>query len=155
MKNNSGSDFEYRRDAVNSSFGILAIRMAVGVPIALVAGFVGNIFNGIIVPSPVAGDDLSFVVRMFVLGVAASTGGMVAWFNAFESKSGGVGIWGVGVIGGLVGGIIAYIVGREFIDHPDLYILNQQLTQTVIIGTAIGSNLFAAALSVYGTRTSS
>ena len=51
--------------------------------------------------------------------------------------------------GGLVGAVIAYFVGGHYIDHPDVYILNQQLTQTVIFGAAIGSNVFAAGLSLY------
>ncbi|MDG0868105.1 hypothetical protein [Candidatus Lucifugimonas marina] len=152
MDKKSGSSFEYRKDDVNSSFGILAIRLAVGVPLAIVVAFIGNIFNGIMVPSPAAGDDFAFIFRMMVLGVSASTGGMVAWFNAFESKFGGVGLWAFGGFGGLIGGIIAYFVGGHFIDHPDLYILNQQLTQTVIFGAAIGSNVFAVAFSLYGSK---
>jgi hypothetical protein len=155
MTKNAGSDYSYKRDDVNSSFGILAIRLAVGVPISLVAGFVGNIFNGIIVPSPAAGDDLAFLFRMAVLGVAASTGGMVSWFNAFESKSGAFGIWAVGAIGGLIGAVVAYFVGDQYIVHPDVYILNQQLIQTVIFGAALGSNAFAAGLSWIVSRRSS
>jgi len=149
MGKKSGSSFEYKRDDVNSSFGILAIRLAVGVPLGIVVAFVGNIFNGIIVPSPAAGDDFAFIFRMAVLGVSASTGGMVAWFNAFESKFGSIGLWAFGGFGGLVGAVIAYFVGGHYIDHPDVYILNQQLTQTVIFGAAIGSNVFAAGLSLY------
>ena len=58
--------FSYRSDNVNSSIGALVIRLLVGVPIALVAGFAGNVVNGIVVPSPAAGDDVAFLVRMAV-----------------------------------------------------------------------------------------
>lgn len=152
MTNSSSSGFEYKKDGVNSSLGILVIRLAVGIPLALVAGFVGNIFNGIIVPSPAAGDEFAFLVRMCVLGFGAASGGMVAWFNAFESKFGVFGIWAFGAIGGLVGGVIAYFVGGAFIDHPDVYIMNQRLTQTVILGTALGSNVLAAGFSVLASK---
>jgi hypothetical protein len=145
-------DYEYKSDGVNSSLGVLATRVAVGVPIALVAGFVGNMFNGMVIPSPTAGDDLAFFVRVLVIGFAASTGGMVAWFNLYESKSGGALVWAVGGVGGLIGAVVGYYTGAAFIDHPDVYILNQQLTQVVIIGSAIGASVSAVALSLFSAR---
>jgi hypothetical protein len=144
--------FKYRDDSVNSSLGVLAIRVAVGLPISLVVGFIGNIFNGIVVPSPAAGDELAFLIRTFVIGFAASTGGMVAWFNVFESKSGASLVWFTAGIGGLIGAVIAYFIGDSFIANNDLYIMNQQLTQTVIMGSAIGATAFAAILSLVSAR---
>ena len=144
--------FSYRSDNVNRSIGALVIRILVGVPIALVAGFAGNVVNGIVVPSPAAGDDFAFLVRMAVLGFAASTGGMIAWFNSLESRLGAFTIWFGAGIGGLLGAVVAYFIGDGFIDHPDVYILGQQLTQVVIFGGALGSNLGAAVISVASTR---
>ena len=155
MPETSGLNFEYRNDDVNSSLGILGIRLAVGIPISMVAGFVGNIINGIFVPSPIAGDEVAFLARMLVLGIAASTGGMVAWFNALESKSWAMGIWIIAAIGGLISAVLAYYFGSTYIDHPDVYILNQRLTQTIIIGAAIGSNVCAAGVSIIRSRMSS
>ena len=152
MPNNSNLNFKYRKDDVNSSLGILGIRLAVGTPISMVAGFVGNIINGLFIPSPAAGDEFAFAARMFVLSIAASTGGMVAWFNALESKSGAAAIWILAAIGGLIGAVVAYYVGSTYIDHPDVYILNQRLTQTIMLGAAIGSNVFAAVVSIARSR---
>jgi hypothetical protein len=118
----------------------------------MVTGFVGNIFNGILVPSPAAGDELAFFVRMLLLGISASTGGMVAWFNAIESKSGATAIWIIAALGGFTGALIAYYIGSTYIDHPDDYILNQRLTQTIILGAAVGSNVFATIVSAIRAR---
>ncbi len=144
--------YKYKSDGVNSSIGILIVRLLVGTPISLVAGFVGNIFNGIIVPSPTAGDELAFLARVAVLGYAASAGGMIAWFNALESKTGTFVIWFIAGIGGLTGATIAYFIGSVYIEHVDVYILNQQLTQVVIMGAAIGSNVVASIVAVLSTR---
>jgi hypothetical protein len=144
--------YKYKSDGVNSSLGVLAIRLAVGVPIALVVGFVGNMINGIVVPSPTAGDDLAFFVRTAIIGFAAASGGMIAWFNVFESKSGATFAWFTAGIGGLIGAVVAYFIGDAYIRHPDVYILNQQLTQVVIMGAAIGSNTFSAVLSAVYAR---
>lgn len=154
MSNNSKLNFEYRNDEVNSSLGMLGIRLAVGLPISMVAGFVGNILNGMFVPSPTAGDESAFLARMLVLGIAASTGGMVAWFNAIESKSGATAIWTTAALGGLLGAIIAYYIGSIYIDHPDVYILNQRLSQGIMLGAAVGSNVLAASVSIIRTRMS-
>ncbi|HIF71642.1 MAG TPA: hypothetical protein EYQ61_03670 [Dehalococcoidia bacterium] len=151
MTRSEQMDYKYKSDNVNASVGVLVIRLMVGVPIALVAGFVGNMFNGIIIPSPAAGDDLAFFVRVLVIGFASSAGGMIAWFNVFGSKSGASLIWVVGGIGGLLGAVVGYYVGDAFIKNHDVYILNQQLTQVVIMGAAIGASVFAVVLSViYG-----
>jgi hypothetical protein len=144
--------YTYKTDGVNGSLGVMAVRVAVGLPIGLVAGFVGNILNSIVVPSPVAGDNVAFLVRVFVLGFAASTGGMVAWFNLLDSKIGGVVVWVIGGLGGLIGGLVGYYVGDAFIDHPDVYILNQRLTQVVIFGAAAGSNVFSVVFSIVSAR---
>ena len=145
-------DYEYKSDGVNRSIGVLAVRVAVGLPIALVAGFVGNMINGMLIPSPGAGDELVFIVRTLVIGFAASTGGMVAWFNLYESRSGAALVWALGGVGGLIGAVIGYYVGDTYIKNHDVYILNQQLAQVVIIGSAIGSSVFAVVLSVVSSR---
>ena len=144
--------FSYRSDNVNSSIGALVIRLLVGVPIALVAGFAGNVVNGIVVPSPAAGDDVAFLVRMAVLGFAASTGGMIACFNSLESKLGAFLIWFISGIGGMLGAVSAYFIGDGYIDHPDVYILGQQLTQVVLFGGALVSNIAAGIISLASTR---
>ena len=93
MKGASGEIYEYKPDSANRSLRILLVRNVVGFPIALVVGFVGNIVNGLVVPSVAVGDFSAFAVRMLVIGAACSTGGMVAWFNMFESKRGGFLVW--------------------------------------------------------------
>jgi hypothetical protein len=77
---------------------------------------------------------------------------MVAWFNLYESRSGAALVWALGGVGGLIGAVIGYYVGHTYIEHHDVYILNQQLTQVVIIGSAIGSSVFAVVLSVVSSR---
>lgn len=140
--------FKYRTDNSSGLYGVLLIRAAVGLPIGLVAAFVGNIVNGIAVPSPVAGDISAFIARMAVLGVFASAGGMVAWFNLLESRRGAVLVWAVGAFGGFVGAVVAYYIGDGRIEHPDAYILSQRLSQVVLLGSAAGATLFSTLLSV-------
>ena len=74
-------------------------------------------------PSPVAGAELALTTRMTVIGIAASSGGMIAWFNLFESKNGGALVWIIGCIGGVAGAAVAYFTcrlrdGREVILAP-------------------------------------
>jgi len=152
MTNSSPQGFEYKPDDINSSLGVLAIRLVVGLMIGLVAGYVGNMINGLVVPSPGAGDDIAFLVRMTVIGSVAAGGGMVAWFNAFDSKSGAASIWVVSAVGGLIGAVVGYFIGSSYIDHPDVYILNQRLTQVVILGSALGANAFAAIFTLLPVR---
>ena len=102
MKNTSGEMYEYKSDSANSSLRILLVRNIVGFPLALVMGFAGNIVNGLVVPSTAVSDFSAFAVRMLVIGAACSTGGMVAWFNMFESKRGGFLVWIVGTLPGRV-----------------------------------------------------
>ena len=114
----------YKTSTVDSSSAILAMRVVVGPPIAPVAAFIGNIFNGIVVPSPVAGDVSAFLARIAVIGIFASTGALIGWFNLFESKRGAAVVWSVAVVGGFGGALAAYYIGDRYIDHPDVYILN-------------------------------
>jgi len=153
--------YEYKSDSANSSLRILLVRNIVGFPIALVMGFVGNIVNGLVVPSAAVSDFSAFAVRMFVIGAACSTGGMIAWFNMFESKRGGLLVWSVGTLGGFLGGLIAFQVGSGIVDNPDLVLsgkilgywtLSQRLVQVVILGAGVGSCLFASVLSLFSNR---
>ena len=153
--------YEYKPDSANRSLRILLVRNVVGFPIALVVGFVGNIVNGLVVPSTAVSDFSAFAVRMFVIGAACSTGGMIAWFNMFESKRGGLLVWSVGTLGGFLGGLIAFQVGSGIVDNPDLVLsgkilgywtLSQRLVQVVILGAGVGSCLFASVLSLFSNR---
>ena len=145
--------FLYKTGNTDASGGILAVRIAVALPISRVAAFIGNIFNSILVPSPVAGEISAFLVRMAVMGFFAATGGMIAWFNLFESKRGALLVWSVAGVGGLLGALVAYYIGDRYIDHPDVYILNQRLSQAVLLGAAIGANALATILAIMASRT--
>jgi hypothetical protein len=144
--------FLYKTSTVETSGAILGVRILVGLPLALVVAFIGTIFNGIIVPSPLAGDVLAFMVRLAVIGIFASTGALVAWFNLFESKRGAVLVWSVAGAGGLLGALAAYYIGDRYIDHPDVYILNQRLSQVVLLGAALGANAMATLLAIAASR---
>jgi len=161
MKNASGEMYEYKPDSANRSLRILLVRNVVGFPIALVVGFVGNIVNGLVVPSAAVGEFSAFAVRMFVIGAACSTGGMIAWFNLFETKRGGLLVWSVGMLGGFLGGLIAFQVGSGIVDNPDLVLsgkilgywtLSQRLVQVVILGAGVGTCLFVSLLSLFSNR---
>ena len=161
MKNTSGEIYEYKSDSANGSLRILLVRNIVGFPLALVMGFAGNIVNGLVVPSTAVSDFSAFAVRMLVIGAACSTGGMVAWFNMFESKRGGFLVWIVGTLGGFLGGIIAYQVGSGIVDNPDLVLsgkilgywtLSQRLVQVVILGAGFGACFFVSILGLFSKR---
>ena len=161
MKNASGEMYEYKPDSANRSLRILLVRNVVGFPIALVVGFAGNIVNGLVVPSAAVGEFSAFAVRMFVIGAACSTGGMIAWFNLFETKRGGLLVWSVGMLGGFLGGLIAFQVGSGIVDNPDLVLsgkilgywtLSQRLVQVVILGAGVGTCLFVSLLSLFSNR---
>jgi hypothetical protein len=153
MSNLSKTPLEFRTNTSRDLIGIVIIRILVGAPLGLVGGFIGNIFNGILVPSPAAGDFVAFLSRMIVFGIGASLGSLMSWFNLFESRRGVAIIVVVGTVGGVVGSMIAYYIGSSYIDHPDVYILNQRLTQTVILGTALGANLTLSGLAYFLART--
>ncbi|MCH8228696.1 MAG: hypothetical protein IIA53_00035 [Chloroflexi bacterium] len=144
--------FLYKTGTSEASAAILAVRIIVGLPIGLVAGFVGNIFNSIAVPSPVPGDISAFLARMAVIGIFAATGGMIAWFNLFESKRGALLVWSVAAAGGVLGALAAYYIGDRYIDHPDVYILNQRLSQAVLFGAALGANVMSTVLAIATSR---
>ena len=161
MKNASGKMYEYKPDSANRSLRILLVRNVVGFPIALVVGFAGNIVNGLVVPSAAVGEFSAFAVRMFVIGAACSTGGMIAWFNLFETKRGGLLVWSVGMLGGFLGGLIAFQVGSGIVDNPDLVLsgkilgywtLSQRLVQVVILGAGVGACFFVSLLSLFSNR---
>ena len=144
--------YEYTTGRANELTGVLTIRIVIGLPLAAVAAFFGNIFNGTLMPSPVAGSELAFITRITIVGIAASSGGMIAWFNLFESKSGSALVWVVGCIGGVAGATVAYFIGEGLIDHPDVFILGQHLSRVVLLGAAVGSNFFIIILSLTEAR---
>ena len=147
MTDTNQKGFLYKTSIVETSRAILGVRVLVGLPIAAVTAFIG-----ILVPSPVAGDVLAFMVRMAVIGIFASTGGLIAWFNLFESKRGAVLVWIVAAAGGLLGALAGYYIGDRYIDHPDVYILNQRLSQAVLFGAALGANAMATLLAIAAAR---
>lgn len=142
----------YKSGTAETSIAILVVRVVVGMPVGLVAGFVGNIFNSVVVPSPVAGDVSAFVARMVVIGMFTATGGMLAWFNLFESKRGALLVWSISGVGAVLGALAAYYIGTRVIDHPDVYILSLRLSQAVLLGAALGSNAAAALLAIVASR---
>ena len=144
--------YEYTTDRANRLTGVLTVRIIVGLPLALVAAYFGNIFNGVFVPSPVDGAELALTTRMTVIGIAASSGGMIAWFNLFESKNGGALVWIIGCIGGVAGAAVAYFIGEGLIDHPDAYILGKNISRVVLLGAAVGSHLAGTVLALVASR---
>lgn len=152
MTETNQKSFLYKTSTVEASGAILAVRIVVGLPIGVVAAFIGNIFNSIAVPSPVAGDASAFLARMAVIGIFAATGGLIGWFNLFESKRGAVFVWSVSAAGGLLGALAAYYIGVRVIDHPDVYILNQRLSQAILFGAAVGANFMATLLAIVTSR---
>ena len=131
------------------SLSVLAVRLLVGMVLGLMGAFIGTILNSLIVPSPAAGDEMAFTVRLLVLGFATAIGGLLAWFNLTESLAGtALTVIATG-LSGAAGALIAYLVGRAVIDHPDLFILNQRLSQVVILGAVLGANSFAGGLGLY------
>lgn len=144
--------YKYKSGTTEGLGAILAVRLVVGLPIGLAAGFIGNIVNGIVVPSPVAGDISAFLARMAVIGIFASTGGMIAWFNLFGSKRGAGLVWSVAAVGGLLGALAAYYIGDSVIENHDIYILSQRLSQAVLLGAALGANTAATLLAIVASR---
>ncbi|NQW18364.1 MAG: hypothetical protein HQ478_12850 [Chloroflexi bacterium] len=134
------------------SLSVLLVRIVVGVILGLVGAFIGMLFNGLVVPSPAAGDELAFFVRMLVLGFGAAGGALLAWFSLTETRVGTALTVLAAALSGTVGALIAYFIGDAVLDHPDLYILNQRLTQVVIFGAVLGANASNSALGMYKFR---
>ena len=122
------------------SLSVLLIRTLVGLILGVAGAFVGMLFNGLLVPSPVAGDEVAFIVRMLVLAIGAATAGLMAWASLTETRIGTVLAVLAAIAAGTGGAIAAYYLGDAILDHPDLYILNKQLSQVVLFGAVLGAN---------------
>jgi hypothetical protein len=142
----------YKTGTIESSSAILALRIVAGLPIALVAGFIGSIFNSVAVPTLSAGAIPNFLAPLFVTTLFAAAGGMIAWFNRFDSRQGTALLWAISTAGGLLGAFVAYYLGDRYIGPVDLHILNKRLAQMVLIGAAIGANVTAALVAVTASK---
>lgn len=152
MTNIDQARITYKRGTIESSGVILVLRIAVGVPIALFAGFIGRVFDSVAVPTIIGADIPNFLVPLIVTSIFAAAGGMIAWFNRFDSKRGTLLIWAVSTAGGLLGAFLAYYLGERYIGPFDLPVLNRQLAQAVVLGAAIGVNVTAATISISASK---
>lgn len=152
MNEGNHKSFLYKTGTTESSGAILAVRIVVGLPIGLLAGFIGGIFNNIVVPTRSEGDIPTFLAPLIVTALFAATGGMIAWFNRFDSKRGTGLVWAVSMAGALLGAFLAYYLGERYIGPVDLHILNRRLTQVVLFGAAVGANVTAALVAIVASR---
>mgnify|MGYP006919306989 CR=1 FL=1 len=142
----------YKTGTIESSGAVLALRVIFGLPIALVAGFIGGVFNNVAVPAQIDGDVPDFLAPLIVTSIFAAVGGMIAWFNRFDSKRGTVLMWAVSTVGGLLGALVAYYIGDRYIGPVDLHVLNKRLSQAVLIGAAVGVNVTAAIVAISASK---
>jgi len=104
------------------------------------------------VPTRSEGDIPAFLAPLIVTALFAATGGMIAWFNRFDSKRGTGLVWAVSMAGALLGAFLAYYLGERYIGPVDLHILNRRLTQVVLFGAAVGANVTAALVAIVASR---
>ena len=144
--------FTYKTGTIESSRAIVAVRILVGLPIGVVAAFIGSIFNNIAVPNWSAGNVPVFLVPLIVTGLFAASGGMIVWFNRFESRRGVALLWAASTAGGLLGAFIAYYFGDRYGPPIDLDDLHKWISQLVLLGASIGANALAALVAVLASR---
>ena len=130
----------------------MAVRIAVGLPVGIVAGFIGSIFNHIVVPTRTAGDIPDHVVPLVVTGLFAASGVMIVWINRFESRRGVTFMWTVAAVGALLGAFVAYYFADTFSPELDLHKLNKWVAQVVLLGASIGANTAATLFAVFSTK---
>lgn len=130
----------------------LAIRTVVGLPLAYVAGFIGMITGGFLIPS-IAGDDLlPILTRVFLIGLAVTVGVLATWLTFLLDWQKRSLLVAVVLAGGVTGGIIAFYWSDAFTGNSDLYIRVREITQSTVIGTVIGANLLALLLGFFAPR---
>ena len=135
--------FPYKSGKTESSNAILIVRIAAGLPIGVVAGFIGSIFNIIVVPTRTAGDVPDHLAPLVVTGLFAASGVMIVWINRFESRRGIAFMWTMSTAGALLGAFIAYYFGDRYAPELDLHNLNKWVAQIVLLGASIGANTAA------------
>jgi hypothetical protein len=135
--------FPYKSGKTESSSAILIVRIAAGLPIGVVAGFIGSIFNIIVVPTRTAGDVPDHLAPLVVTGLFAASGVMIVWINRFESRRGIAFMWTMSTAGALLGAFIAYYFGDRYAPELDLHNLNKWVAQIVLLGASIGANTAA------------
>ena len=97
-----------------------------------------------VVPTLTSGDIPAILAPLIVTGLFAAAGGMIAWFNRFESKRGVAFVWAVSTAGALLGAFAAYYIGDRYFGALDLHILDRRISQVVLLGAAFGANVMAA-----------
>ena len=144
--------FRYKTGKIESSGAVLALRIVAGLPTGILAGFIGSIFNNIAVPTRSAGDVPAIVAPLVVSSLFAASGGMIVWFNRFETRRGLALLWAASIAGAILGASIAYYAADRYIGPLDLHILNQRLSQAVLFGAAVGANTIAVVVSLEASR---
>ena len=124
----------------------------IGFPGAFVAGLLGMVVGGQMIPSPGEGDYLALVVRLVVIGLGAMTGAAVGWVMYQNDRYLAVTLLAVSLAGSVIAGWIALEVAEATVEGPDAFNLVKEISRRTVLGAALGATLAPLMFSVLAPR---
>lgn len=130
----------------------LVIRTLVGFPFAYVGGFIGMIAGSLFIPSINQNDFLPLFIRVVLIGIGTTAGASVTWLTFLLEWPKRTVLIAASFVGGTGAGLIAFYSSEALTGNSDLYILVREITQSTIIGAAIGANALAVVIGAFAPR---
>ena len=124
----------------------------IGFPGAFVAGLLGMVVGGQMIPSPGEGDYLALAVRLVVIGLGAMTGAAVGWVMYQNDRYLAVTLLAVSLAGSVIAGWIALEVAEATVEGPDAFNLVKEISRRTVLGAALGATLAPLMFSVLAPR---
>ena len=133
--------------------GSLAARTVVSLITAYLGAFMGTVTGSLLIPAIADGDFLPLLARMLLIGMGATVGIGIVWFNVFIDRIRTGVLLAVSLTGAIISGYIAFYWSDAFTGDSDLYIRVREITQSTIIGAVIGANVLAFIASLVAPKT--
>lgn len=130
----------------------VSVRSLVGLPLAYLGGFIGTITGSFLIPSITQDEFFPLLVRVMLIGAGTTIGALATWLTfLLEWPKRSIMIAAL-FTAGTGSGLIAFYWSEAFTGNSDLYILVREITQSTIVGAAIGTNVIAVAIGVAAPR---
>jgi hypothetical protein len=131
----------------------LAVRSIVGLLISFIAGFLGMIVENYLIPPIGKSDFMALFWGVLIIALFAMTGAAFTWFNFLLDRRKTAFLLLASLTGGIVSGIIAYYWSENTTAGSDPYIQIREITQSTVLGVAVGTNLLPLVIGIVAPRT--